>query len=398
MADERHAPDTWFLVAEEDWRLRAEHCNVNPLTLAAAGEATYRAWHPRRSEGFQETVEEDSGIHVDALYRERLKATPLAGEGMNLFDASVRSPEWTRLVGAFYTRTQKPSKDDIETYGVNEVVLDLVMMATAADREGKGDLLWYCWDGGKAKGQRWKVNHASTLIGVSAKGARQLHEAMQGGQIRKRHGDLALLDWIHKNPNFGASYMWPAVGHYQSHLSQSSEHQGFRPGSWESSWVQGGSRLDPTIPGHQHRWLCGFQKEKGIHWIRMVQLPPRAGEDLRWFTLRLRSALCSAEAEPVAASGEEEETDEEASEGKGGGKKGKKNRPVIAPLHPDLVRTLQYAPESARVTKRQRREQRSRLANYARRHFTDDPDQARGVGSGSQKQSTYNKSYLLFAT
>jgi len=30
------------------------------------------------------------------------------------------------------------SKDDIEMYGVNEVVLDLVMMATAADREDKG--------------------------------------------------------------------------------------------------------------------------------------------------------------------------------------------------------------------------------------------------------------------
>ena len=72
--------------------------------------------------------------------------------------------------GGVLHKNKKPSKDDIETYGVNEVVLDLVMMATAADREGKGDLLWYCWDGGKAKGQKWKVNHASTLIGVSAKG------------------------------------------------------------------------------------------------------------------------------------------------------------------------------------------------------------------------------------
>ena len=72
MADERHAPDTWFVVAEEDWRLKAQHCNVNPVTLAAAGEATYRAWNPRRSYGFQEQLEEDSGIDVDALYRARL--------------------------------------------------------------------------------------------------------------------------------------------------------------------------------------------------------------------------------------------------------------------------------------------------------------------------------------
>ena len=107
VADERHAPDTWFLVWEEDWRLRAEHGNVNPLTFSATGEATYGAWHPRRREGFQERVEEDSGIHVDAVYRERLNATPLAGEGVDLFDASVRSPEWTKLVGTLYTRAKK---------------------------------------------------------------------------------------------------------------------------------------------------------------------------------------------------------------------------------------------------------------------------------------------------
>ena len=118
MADERHAPDTWFLVAEEDWRLKEEHCNVNPVTLAAAGEATYRAWNPQRSTGFQEALEEDSGIDVDALYRARLNATPLAGEGVDLFDASVRSPEWTKLVGTLYTRAKKKnSTDDIEMYG-----------------------------------------------------------------------------------------------------------------------------------------------------------------------------------------------------------------------------------------------------------------------------------------
>jgi hypothetical protein len=88
--------------------------------------------------GFQERVEEDSGIHVDAVCRERLNATPLAGEGVDLFDASVRSPEWTKLVGTLYTRAKNNSKDDIEMYEVNEVVLDLVMMATTADREDKG--------------------------------------------------------------------------------------------------------------------------------------------------------------------------------------------------------------------------------------------------------------------
>jgi hypothetical protein len=108
--------------------------------------------------------------------------------------------------------------------------------------------------------------------------------------------------------------------------------------------------------------------------------------------------LCATEAEPVAASREEEETDEEATEGKGAGKQGKKNRPVIQPLHRDLVRAQKRAPETARVTKRQKREQRSRLANYARRHFTDDPDKARGVCSGSQKYSTYKKSYFFWAT
>ena len=40
--------------------------------------------------------------------------------------------------GGVLHKSKKNSKDDIETYGVNEVVLDLVMMATAADREDKG--------------------------------------------------------------------------------------------------------------------------------------------------------------------------------------------------------------------------------------------------------------------
>ena len=105
---------------------------------------------------------------------------------------------------------------------------------------------------------------------------------------------------------------------------------------------------------------------------------------MRWFTLALRSSLLSAEAEPVAASQEEEETDDEAPQGKGAGKKGKKTRPVITPLHPDVVRFTKRAPEGAQLTKRQKREQRARLASYARRLFTEDPDQAHGVCNGSQ--------------
>ena len=356
---------------------------MNPFTLAAVAEAAYRVAQARQREGLQETVEEDMGMHVDELYRARLNATPLAGAGVDLFDTSVRSPDWTQLVGAFYTRTHKPSKEDMDVYGVNEVVLDLVMMATAADRAGKGDLLWYCWDGGTTKGQKCKIHHGSTLVGVSAHGARQLHQAMQEGRIRKRHGDLALLEFIQKTPTFRASYMYPSVGHYQSHLSQSSDHQGFRPGKWKETWLQPGSRLDPTLPNQQHRWLMGFQ-DKGLNWIRAVHIPESAGEDLRWFTLALRSSLPSAEAEPVAASQEEEETDDEAPQGKGAGKKGKKTRPVITPLHPDVVRFTKHAPEGAQLTKRQKREQRARLASYARRLFTEDPDQAHGVCNGSQ--------------
>jgi len=67
----------------------------------------------------------------------------------------------------------------------------------------------------------------------------------------------------------------------------------------------------------------------------MVHLPARAGEDLRWCPLRLRSDLRCAEAEPVAASGEQEDIDEEVTEGTVAGQPGKKNRPVITPLHPD---------------------------------------------------------------
>ena len=86
----------------------------------------------------------------------------------------------------------------------------------------------------------------------------------QCGRARPCRGTETWRCWnsFTKKQNFGASYMWMAVGHYQSHFSQSSEHQGFRPDSWEASWVQSGSRRDPTIPGNQCRSLSGFQKEK----------------------------------------------------------------------------------------------------------------------------------------
>ena len=79
MPDERHAPDTRFLVAFSDWHLREEHCTVNPFTMAAAKEAAYRASHALQSEGFQETVEEDMSMNCYELYRTPLQATPLAG-------------------------------------------------------------------------------------------------------------------------------------------------------------------------------------------------------------------------------------------------------------------------------------------------------------------------------
>ena len=320
-------------------------------------------------------------FNPDELYRWRLANNPLAGEGKELFDASINTAGWRRVVGAFYMRTERPSREEMQVRGVNEAVQDLVKLATAADRIGKGDLLWYCWDGFERRGCMRKPCHGSTLIGFSARGARVLHAAMQSAQLIQRHGDLSLIAYCVERKEFRASYLYPAVGHYQDPWSQSSDEEGWRGGTWRPPWIQGGTQRNPDDQWERHRCLMGFTK-KGLAELQSVPLPENAGEDLRWFTLTLRRAIASVSGtEPVAVpdTGAERPVALGQPQGKGKGKRGQTTQAILQLLHPEAVEQIRSLRQAERTKQQKSRAWRTRFAKYVRRVFTDDSEKAQGV-------------------
>jgi len=260
-----------------------------------------------------------------------------------------------------------------------------VRLCTAADRRGFTDLVWLSWEGAKRKGARSRPGHGSTLLAISAAGGRKLHAAMQAGEFAKRHADLALITYVTHCRTFRACYVYPSVGHYQGHLSQSSDGEGFRSSTWDNTWVQEGTRRDP-VKKNWNRYIMPFL-EKGVEWGPLVMLPEPEGTDLRWFMLAPSAALhdvapepvAGANApEPVAGAGEEDSEDEEEGwwRGKGKGKQRRKAKAkVIQPLHPDVVRAMKYEGSPAgTMTQRQKRARRAMMANYGYRILTADPD------------------------
>ena len=254
MADPRHVPDTLFFVAEEDFRLFARHSSVQPESLAQIAESAYAASstaHLARP-GLSEGVNEPVALPLSDMYQWHYEREPLSSEGaQHLFGPPAAGTEsWKKLIGGLYTPTRKPTADEVRYHGVSEYLEDLVKMCTAAQRAGVGNLVWLSWDGFDRKGHKNRVGHAATLIAVSATGAKKLADIVPDTEVfgRPAHFDLLLLRYMAKHGNeFGASYVFPCVGHYQANLSQSSDHEGWRNSQWLTSWVQEGVAEQPVI-------------------------------------------------------------------------------------------------------------------------------------------------------
>ena len=365
MADERHAPDTLFFVVEEDFRLFARHSGVAPDTLGRLGEAAYAASSTAvaaRAPNLAEMVNEPVALTLSGLYEWRYEKKPIGVLSADLFGPpSVGTDSWRKLIGGLYAPTHKPSSAEVENNGVSEYVEDLVKIVTAAARQGKGDLVWLSYEARNSKGLKCRVCHASTLVAVSAAGAKKLADVVGSTEFSDRvfHFDVLLLRYLEKHGNeFGASYVYPCIGHYQAHLSQSSDHEGWRDSRWLNTWVQEGTRPAHTAGGRT-RWLMGWT-QKGLVWIRDIPLPERR-EDLRWFT------------RTSAPAGWREETEARRREpmlkGKG---KGKPPPVLIQPLYMANATVMPDDPTANTV--RRKRARRAQQRDYAFRIFVSAGD------------------------
>ena len=219
--------------------------------------------------------------------------------------------------------------------------------------------------------------HAATMIAVSANGAKEIRDALLRGEMQAHHWDVMLIRWLTTGAGreFTASYLYPCIGHYQAHMSQSSDHEGWRESAWDNAWVQEGTRAADALGGRT-RWLCTFQ-EKATGWLRAVRMPEH-NEDLRWFTRTTAPAGWHARARDRASASAMSLSpgtdDVEMEEGKGTGKGKSKRMPVlIQPLWRPDATEMDDGPEVN--TARRKRQRRAHTRDYAFRIFAEDGQQ-----------------------
>ena len=292
MADERHASDTLFLVAEEDWRLYAEDCKLTPQFLA---EEAVHAYAGRRDDPSLSPEPWESPAQA---YRRRIDASNLIGDaaGISAEDRAKIPAYLEQLSPGIYKRRKKP-KDDCDP---SVELVDLVRLMTLAHRHHAGGLVWLSWDGaakGKA-GRRACPMHATTLLGISAWTARTMLANFRSW-FPMRHMDLALRDLL-ENPPLGqppleACFVYPSIGHYVGHISGCEAELGWRDPQWDEPWCGEGTRMEvPTAP-HElcHRELREFTREGVCGKICSFRPKAKGVEILRWTTRRPKGGMAS---------------------------------------------------------------------------------------------------------
>ena len=367
MCDPRHAPDTLFLVCEEDFRLWPTDEDVNLEAVAAAIYA-----ESAEPSGFQEELNAASSSSMPPVRLHRA-FNPTTGEPFAPAEEGVEEPEslsprqadppttetWEQRVGAFYSRVPK-SERGTEVEPPSQALADIVKMCTLAHRMDCGNFVWLGWCGRTARGYRCKPSNGSALIAVSLKGAVKLARAGQQGKIKKGHIDISLRDFLNEGDNareLGASYVYPAVGNFQEHVSGCDPGIGVRTGLWNETWCQAGTRASDGN-GFQDRYLMRWlPKGSGVDWTTKIILPERTPNMLAWKTLRPRD-------DPEA-----QEEIRRQQEWLGN---------PAPPRTTAMERQTMFGADDVPVqpkNKRQRRQLRAQKIGYSLRILVDDPDQ-----------------------
>jgi hypothetical protein len=158
---------------------------------------------------------------------------------------------------------------------------DLVAIATQAQRANCGDLVWYSWVPVKAGGGegQCKLSRASTLLGVTRPGARQMLSAVRAGALGKSDWDISLRHWLATGADgLRYSWVWPPIGNYAEHPSGCDPaYATGRPTNWSAAWTCEGTRR-PEDAKDRQKWLMKFG-QPGVEWVQTLQDEP---DDIHW--------------------------------------------------------------------------------------------------------------------
>ena len=317
MCDERHAPDTFFLVAEADWRLYREHCvadrdwmaevddfsrnfllgdkkKVDNLPKAAPSAEVQPAYKPPETseeEGPAACLGAESQIvPFGAAASSSEGAGPPRPDrlGSPAPEADEPGDEETKKP-SFYGWTKASRHEAREAY-VTRDLRDLIQIANRAHRYHKqDDVVWYSWCGqGKNKN---RPSHGSTLLGVSKEGAQKILACMMNDKTPMLF-DVWLRDKLYdKSHDLKGCYVYPAVGGFDEHLSgcdpTGAGPGGVREGYWDQKNQVGGVRITKKTKDHRERLIRAFVDSEG-HGDEGVAVEFGDDEDtsLVWKTLR----------------------------------------------------------------------------------------------------------------
>ena len=174
MTDPRHAPDTFFIVAEADWRLREAHCVGHRQWVAEVDEfakhfllgehnvdsrqgvspaAPVMPQYMNKTSGEDEDVADapwatanSSGMAGPSARSSGMAGPPRPERPGGPAPSPVTPPKLEK--DASFYGWVKSSRPDTPVAYISRDLRDLIRIANQASRyEGRGDLVWYSWCG-----------------------------------------------------------------------------------------------------------------------------------------------------------------------------------------------------------------------------------------------------------
>lgn len=239
MCSEKHYEDTWFFVAEEDFRLSEAHDIEHSKLTKRCGEHNVMTGNAFRHSRLDGLVSACSSLSPSEMLQREMSRL-----GTDDTPADIE----------FLLRTGKTFKKRVEH--LDSAVVDLVKLGIIASRRGVGDFVWYSWCSGR---RAQHPGHGSTLVGLSVNAARRLRSLMTTMPVE--HFDLELLRALCSPDNAGlkASYVWPSIGHFATHLSGCEGTNFLRKNEWKNKNIQQGTRGPDMYLGK----FC----EKNLIWV-----------------------------------------------------------------------------------------------------------------------------------
>ena len=299
ISDLRFAPDTLFLVAEEDWRLWRDDCKqgtgLQPTDLPEDRQAELSA-----PSADAECWKAPSKLSADAT---RTSGLELRRQREQPSGGAVRG--WGRAKKAKAAEVQETSQE----------LCDILNMVNSAHRCARGDLVWLSYT--VSKKTQWTPTHGSTLLAVSARGGRLLHsnwsEWFKDGP---NHFDLCLkhvLQELSASAMLPSSYVYPSLGGFDDHISafQNTKVEEVRQCYWEHyNARQEGTRehdhngraFSRLMPWQKYQ-LKEFPREQtlGFEVILLDEIPTRPldSPDIWWTAATTISPQFYNEPEPA---------------------------------------------------------------------------------------------------